>query len=115
MEKFVCWRRQIFQSNLKTCGFDIKNRLYKNKQISVSRYRKEKDIDIPSNSGTLQSGVSNRHSRAKGGTINENVYIKIISHYDTDGITSAAIFSKVLARAGMRFSLEIVKGLDVEG
>ena len=34
--------------------------------------------------------------------------IKIISHFDTDGITSAAIFSKAMAREGMRFSVEIV-------
>ena len=38
--------------------------------------------------------------------------IKIISHYDTDGITSAAILSRALQRAGKKFSLEIVKGLE---
>src|SRR3989344_6523499 len=32
------------------------------------------DIEIPSNLVTLQSGISNRHSRTKGDTINENVY-----------------------------------------
>jgi len=31
-------------------------------------------IEIPSNSVTLQSGISNRHSRTKGSTINGNVY-----------------------------------------
>ncbi len=36
------------------------------------------DIEIPPNSVTLQSGISNRHSRTKGDTINGNVYIK---HY----------------------------------
>ena len=40
--------------------------------------------------------------------------IKIISHFDTDGVTSAAIFSRALARWGKEFSLEIVKGLDEE-
>jgi len=32
------------------------------------------DIEIPSNSVTLESGISNRHSRTKGDTINGNVY-----------------------------------------
>ena len=40
--------------------------------------------------------------------------IKIISHFDTDGITSAAIFSRVLQRWNKIFSLKIVKGLDEE-
>ncbi len=38
--------------------------------------------------------------------------IKIISHFDTDGITSAAIFSRALQRLGLKFSLKIVKGLE---
>ena len=38
--------------------------------------------------------------------------IKIISHYDTDGITSAAIFSRALQRWNKDFSMQIVKGLD---
>ncbi len=38
--------------------------------------------------------------------------IKVVSHFDTDGITSGAIFSKALARWDKKFSLEIVKGLD---
>jgi len=38
--------------------------------------------------------------------------IKIVSHFDTDGITSAAIFSRAMERWGKSFSLEIVKGLD---
>src|SRR3989344_8588329 len=32
------------------------------------------NIEIPSNLVTLQSGISNRHSRTKGDTINGNVY-----------------------------------------
>lgn len=40
--------------------------------------------------------------------------IKVISHYDTDGITSAAIFSRALQRWNKKFSIEIVKGLDEE-
>ncbi len=38
--------------------------------------------------------------------------IKIVSHFDTDGISSAAIFSRAMARWGKRFTLEITKGLD---
>ncbi|MEK6928490.1 MAG: DHH family phosphoesterase [Nanoarchaeota archaeon] len=38
--------------------------------------------------------------------------IKVISHYDTDGITSAAIFSRTLQRWNKKFSMQIVKGLD---
>lgn len=38
--------------------------------------------------------------------------IRVISHHDTDGITSAAIFSRALQRWGKRFTLQIVKGLD---
>ena len=40
--------------------------------------------------------------------------IKVISHFDTDGITSAAIFSRALQRWNKHFSLEIVKGLEEE-
>jgi RecJ-like exonuclease len=40
--------------------------------------------------------------------------IKIISHFDTDGITSAAIFSRALERWNKKFSLRIVKGLEEE-
>ncbi len=42
----------------------------------------------------------------------KNKSLKIISHFDTDGITSAAIFSKALQRAGIKFSLEIVRNLE---
>lgn len=38
--------------------------------------------------------------------------IKIISHYDADGITSAAIFSRALQRWNKKFSMQIVKSLD---
>ncbi len=38
--------------------------------------------------------------------------IQIISHFDTDGITSAAIFARALHRWNKKFSLKIVKGLD---
>jgi len=38
--------------------------------------------------------------------------IRVISHFDTDGICSAAIFSRALSRWGRKFSLQIVKSLD---
>jgi RecJ-like exonuclease len=38
--------------------------------------------------------------------------LRVISHFDTDGITSAAIFSRALARSGKSFSVEIVKSLE---
>lgn len=38
--------------------------------------------------------------------------LRVISHYDTDGITSAAIFSRALQRWHKKFSLHIVKGME---
>src|SRR3989344_322115 len=38
--------------------------------------------------------------------------IKVISHFDTDGITAAAIFSKALQRLKKKFSLQIIKNLE---
>lgn len=38
--------------------------------------------------------------------------LKVISHFDTDGITSAAIFARALVKKDLNFSLEIVKTLD---
>lgn len=40
--------------------------------------------------------------------------IKVVSHFDSDGITSAAIFSRALARWGKHFSVQIVKNLEEE-
>jgi RecJ-like exonuclease len=39
-------------------------------------------------------------------------HITVISHFDADGITSAAIFSRVLQRWDKKFSLRIVKNLE---
>jgi len=41
-----------------------------------------------------------------------NKKIQIISHFDTDGITSAAILTKTLERLEKHFSTKIVKALD---
>jgi RecJ-like exonuclease len=38
--------------------------------------------------------------------------IRIISHHDTDGITSAAILAKTFQRLDKKFSIRIVKGLE---
>ncbi len=40
--------------------------------------------------------------------------IRLISHHDTDGITSAAIISQMLKRLDKKFTIKIVKGLDEE-
>ncbi|MBU1136459.1 MAG: DHH family phosphoesterase [Nanoarchaeota archaeon] len=40
--------------------------------------------------------------------------IKIISHFDTDGITSAAIIARTLKKLDKRFSVKIVKNLENE-
>jgi single-stranded-DNA-specific exonuclease len=44
----------------------------------------------------------------------ENKPIRVISHYDTDGITSAAIITKTLKRLNKTFSVKIIKGLNKE-
>lgn len=44
----------------------------------------------------------------------KNKKIHLISHFDTDGITSAAIFSKTLKRLGNQFSIKIIKQLTKE-
>jgi single-stranded-DNA-specific exonuclease len=40
--------------------------------------------------------------------------IHVVSHFDTDGITSAAIMTKTLNRLGKQFSTKIIKQLDQE-
>lgn len=44
--------------------------------------------------------------------LSKSKLIRVISHHDTDGITSAAIFSRALQRWNKKFSLQIVKGLE---
>lgn len=46
--------------------------------------------------------------------ISKDKPVRIISHYDTDGITSASILVKTLKRLDKKFSIKIVKGLDEE-
>jgi RecJ-like exonuclease len=40
--------------------------------------------------------------------------VHIVSHFDTDGVTSAAIFSKTFERLGIKFSIKIIKSLEEE-
>jgi len=46
--------------------------------------------------------------------VKKNQPIKLISHFDTDGITSAAIMSRTLERLNVPFSIEILKSLEKE-
>ena len=61
------------QSSLDKAKTIVQNEI---KEFNNSKDKNFVSIDIPSNSGTLQSGISNRHSRTKGSTINGNVYNK---------------------------------------
>ncbi len=45
---------------------------------TIPQQEESNDIEIPSNSVTLESEISNRHSRTKGDTINGNVYIEAL-------------------------------------
>jgi len=40
--------------------------------------------------------------------------ILIVSHFDTDGITSASIFARALKKLDKKFSFQILKSLDAE-
>jgi RecJ-like exonuclease len=44
----------------------------------------------------------------------EHRNILVVSHFDTDGITSAAIFGRSLKKLDRRFSFNIIKNLDTE-
>lgn len=44
----------------------------------------------------------------------KNKRVRIISHHDTDGITSAAIMAKTLSRLDIPFSVKIIKQLEKE-
>ncbi len=46
--------------------------------------------------------------------LSQSKSLYVVSHHDTDGITSAAIFSRALNRWNKRFSMQIVKSLDKE-
>lgn len=51
-------------------------------------------------------------ARKCAGTIKERSEVKVVSHIDADGITSAAIICKALDRAGIENSVSFVKQLD---
>ncbi|MSS74815.1 DHH family phosphoesterase [Candidatus Pacearchaeota archaeon] len=58
----------------------------------------------------MQQAISN--ALAKIDTLSKTKPIKIISHLDTDGITSAAIFGRMLQRWHKTYSLQIIKELE---
>ena len=47
-------------------------------------------------------------------TATQNKEILVISHHDTDGITSASIMTRALQRQDLRFSIKIFKQLEKE-
>jgi len=53
-----------------------------------------------------------KHVAKKFKEATENQEIQVISHFDTDGISSAAIITKVLKKLDKNFSVKIVKSLD---
>ncbi len=46
--------------------------------------------------------------------LSKNKPVRIISHHDTDGITSAAIMTQMLRRLEKKFTVSIMKGLEKE-
>ncbi len=46
------------------------------------------------------------------GALSKEKPVKIISHYDADGIAAAAIAARAFQRWGKKFSLQVVKGLE---
>lgn len=63
-------------------------------------------------SKNLESEI--RHIANKFTEISPEEEILVLSHFDTDGITSAAIFIQTLKKLDRRFSLKIVKRLEEE-
>ena len=57
---------------------------------------------------TIESSVRSFIEKSEGKKI------KIISHHDTDGITSAVILARALERLGKTFSIKILKQLELE-
>jgi len=55
-----------------------------------------------------------KNSLDKIDKLSKTKQIKIISHYDSDGITSAAIIARAFHRWNKKFSLQIVKSLEEE-
>ncbi len=57
----------------------------------------------------IQTAIKNFIKKFLEKTKNQKIHV--ISHYDTDGITSAAIFSQTLKRLSKNFSIRILKQL----
>jgi len=61
--------------------------------------------------GTMKESIKKFAELLQDKIKDKRVYL--VSHYDTDGITSAAIFSKMFGRMGVQFSVNIVKQFGV--
>ncbi len=75
-------------------GENIEGFENKSVYLNLSDVNGVSDIEIPSNSVTLESEISNRHSRTKGDTINGNVYSEDKSeniYKDESGIENKTI------------------------
>ncbi len=64
-----------------------------------------------SGSGALPAEFSDVVRKAAN-AIRTRDHIRVVSHYDADGISAAAIVSAALHRAGRQFHLTMAKGLD---
>lgn len=64
------------------------------------------------NQHSLESEIDKLASNFLENTKNEE--IQLITHFDTDGITSGAIIVQALKRLDKRFTLQIIKSLDKE-
>jgi single-stranded-DNA-specific exonuclease len=64
-----------------------------------------------SGSGTLPAEFSEVVRKAAD-AIRSRDQVRVVSHYDADGISAAAIVSAALHRAGLQFHLTMSKGLD---
>lgn len=63
---------------------------------------------------SLESQIKSISSKFLDLVREKNQEILVISHFDTDGISSASILIQTLKRLDLRFSLKILKGLDKE-
>ena len=64
-----------------------------------------------SGSDTLPAGFSDVIRKAAD-AIRSRDHVRVVSHYDADGISAAAVVAAALHRAGLQFHLTMCKGLD---
>lgn len=73
---------------------------------------KEENTNLRSKQESLEENIKLIAEKFLEKTKNKD--LKIVSHFDTDGIASASIMIQTLKRMNKRFSLQIVKGLEKE-